>query len=214
MAKNKSYNIFFVDDEPKICEVVGETLRQLDAKVSCFSSANECLKKLKHKRCDLLITDVKMPEIDGITFLDQAKRIAPWLPVLIVTGYGDIPMAVEAMKVGATDFIEKPLEREGFLDKVKLILQKYSLNNQKIGKALSKSEIKTLKLVIEGKSSKDIAKILHRSTRTIEVHRARIMQKLGVENIVDLVKRAVFMGFIELPENQNQTNLNANEDNQ
>ncbi|MFC1781774.1 response regulator transcription factor, partial [Planctomycetota bacterium] len=174
-------------------------------KVSCFQSPVECLNKLKEKRCDLLITDVKMPEMDGITLMLEAKHIAPWIPVLIVTGYGDIPTAVSAMKVGAVDFIEKPLKREAFLDKIKSIIHKNSLDNRILGRALSKSEFKTLKLVIQGKSSKDIANILHRSIRTIEVHRARVMQKLGVENLVDLVKRAVIMGLIELPENRNQT---------
>ncbi len=195
-------HIFFVDDEPKVREVIGETLEQLGSKVSCFASAKDCLEQLELQKCDLLITDIKMPGISGIELLTEAKSIAPWLPVLVVTGYGDIPMAVTAVKAGAVDFIEKPLETETFLRKVKSLMKRNPILDFMKDKPLTKSEVRILKLVIEGKSSKEISNILHRSVRTIEVHRARIMHKLGVDNLVDLVKRAAVMGLIDLIDNQ------------
>ncbi|MBN2181269.1 MAG: response regulator transcription factor [Sedimentisphaerales bacterium] len=202
MPSFRNRNIFFVDDEPKVREVVGETLEQLGSKVRCFAKASECLEQIETQRCDLLITDVKMPEMNGIELLIKAKRIAPWLPVLIVTGYGDIPTAVTAVKAGAVDFIEKPLETETFLRKVKSLLKHNSVLNFIKDNPLTRSEIKILRLVIEGKSSKEIANILHRSIRTVEVHRSGIMHKLGVDNLVDLVKRAAAMGLIDLLDEQ------------
>ncbi len=195
-------HIFFVDDEPKVREVVGETLEQLGSKVSCFASASDCLEQLEIQKCDLLITDIKMPGMNGIELLTEAKRLAPWLPVLIVTGYGDIPTAVTAVKAGAVDFIEKPLETETFLRKIKSLMKRNPVLDFMKDKPLTKSEVRILRLVIGGKSSKEISNILHRSVRTIEVHRARIMHKLGVDNLVDLVKRAAVMGLIDLIDNQ------------
>ena len=199
MPNNAKQHIFFVDDEPKVREVVGKTLEELGSKVSCFASATDCLEQLGSQRCDLLITDVKMPEMDGMELLAKAKRLAPWLPILVITGYGDIPMAVTAIKAGAVDFIEKPLDKKSFLWKVKSILQQSTFDDSYRGKPLTESEMKVLKLIIDGKSNKEIAHLLHRSIRTIEVHRGHLMSKLDVDNVVDLVKRVAMMGLVELP---------------
>ncbi|MHC4597052.1 MAG: response regulator transcription factor [Planctomycetota bacterium] len=192
--------IFFVDDEPKICEVVGETLEESGYEVSCFTCAADCLEQLRSPACDLLITDVKMPDTDGIELLTEAKHLAPWLPILVITGYGNIPMAVTAIRAGAVDFIEKPLDKKSFLGKVKSILQRSTVDDSHMGKPLTEKEIRVLKLVIDGKSNRQIGYLLHRSVRTIEVHRANIMRKLDVTNLVDLVKRAATMGLVELPD--------------
>ncbi|OGP68656.1 MAG: hypothetical protein A2169_05335 [Deltaproteobacteria bacterium RBG_13_47_9] len=204
MTDGDNRQIFFVDDEPKIREVVGETLEQVGSRVSCFANAADCLEQLEIQRCDLLITDMKMPGMSGMELLAEAKRIVPWLPVLVVTGYGDIPTAVTAMKAGAVDFIEKPLETDAFLQKVRSLLEHDAVLNSVPDKLLTRTEIKILRLVIEGKSSKEIATILHRSIRTVEVHRSRTMRKLGVDNLIDLVKRAAVMGLVEIPHKPNQ----------
>jgi two-component system response regulator FixJ len=196
--------IYFVDDEPKICEVVGETLEESGFEVSCFTSAADCLEQLHSPACDLLITDVKMPDMDGIELLTEVKRLAPWIPILVITGYGNIPMAVTAVKAGAVDFIEKPLDKKSFLWKVKSILHQSTFDDSHIGEPLTEKEIRILQMVINGKSNRQIAYILHRSVRTIEVHRATLMRKLNVDNIIDLVKRAVTMGLVELPAKQDQ----------
>jgi len=195
-------HIFFVDNEPKVREVVGETLELLGSKVSCFASAADCLEQLEIQRCDLLITDMKMPGMNGIELLIEAKRFAPWLPVLVVTGYGDIPTAITAMKAGAVDFIEKPLETKPFLRKVKSLMKHNPVLDFMKDKPLTKNELRILKLVVEGKSSKQISYMLHRSVRTIEVHRARIMHKLNVDNLIDLVKQAAAIGLIDLTDKQ------------
>lgn len=201
MANNIKQYVFFVDDEPEVLKMVGRTLEQAGYNVSCFSRAADCLEHLHYQTCDLLITDVKMPEMDGIELLAEAKRFNPLLPVLVITGYGDIPMAVRALKLGASDFIEKPLDREGFLSTVESILKRTVPANPLLNKTLTKTEMKVLRLILDGKSNKEIANLRHRSVRTIEAHRSHIMRKLGASNLVDLLKRTAAMGVFELPTN-------------
>ena len=196
--RNDNRHIFFVDDELKVREVVGETLEQLSARVTCFPCASDCLEQLSSQRCDLLIADLRLPEMDGIELLRRARLIAPWVPVLIITGYGDVPTAVEAIKAGAVDFIEKPLDKKSFVRKVESLLSENG-NHKHLGKPLTQTEQRVLRFVLDGKSNKEIADLLKRSRRTVEVHRARAMHKLGVESLVDLVKRAVAVGLVELP---------------
>ena len=194
---NEKKSIFVVDDEPKICKVVARTLEQLGTQVSCFASASDCLEQLRLQECDLLITDVKMPGMDGIELVRRAKRIAPWLPILVITGYGDVPMAVRVVKAGAVDFIEKPFQRQSFLASVQSALKQNDPENLLRGKSLTKKEMVILRLILLGRSNKEIAFILHRSIRTIEDHRRKIMRKLDVDNVVDLVKSAAAMGLVE-----------------
>jgi two-component system response regulator FixJ len=198
MAVNDNRQIFFVDDEPKVREVVGETLEQLGLRVRCFANAADCLEQMEIQGCDLLITDMKMPGMNGLELLAEAKRMIPWLPVLIVTGYGDIPTAVTAMKAGAVDFIEKPLEMRTLLSKAQSLLEHDAAFNSNIDKLLTRNEIRILRLIVEGKSSREIANVIHRSVRTVEVHRSRMMRKLGVGHLIDLVKRAAALGLVEI----------------
>jgi FixJ family two-component response regulator len=143
-----------------------------------------------------------MPDMDGIELLTETKRIAPWLPVLVITGYGDVPMAVRALKAGALDFIEKPLNRKRFLSAVEAALQRSAPLDRLLGKALTRVEMRILQLILDGKSNRDIAEMFHRSLRTIEVHRNRLMRKLGVSSVVALVRRAVALGLAEQSANK------------
>ncbi len=190
MADNSEKHVFVVDDDTCILEVVTVILEKAKIKCTCFQDADDCLSQLKAGSCDLLITDVRMPGKDGVELLKQTKRIAPWLPVLIITSYADIPLAVKVVKAGAADFIEKPLETESFLTVVRSAIRQNDLASIVRGKKLTKTEMIILRLVLQSKSNKEIAQILHRSVRTIEVHRSHIMHKLHVDNVVDLVKRA------------------------
>ncbi len=194
-------SVFVVDNELKVLEAVGETLGNLGVEVTCFVHPAKCLERLSSQKCDLLIADLKMPEMDGIELVASVKRMAPWVPVLIITGYGDVRTAVSAIKAGAVDFIEKPLDKQNLVRTVKAILQENVLPNASVGKPLTAVEAKILKLVIDGKSNRDIAELLKRSVRTIEVHRAHMMDKLGVNSLLDLVKRAVALGLVDLPAN-------------
>ena len=198
MTNGVTRHIFFVDDEASIRETVRKTLKGPDIDVSCFASANDCLKHLRSKKCDLLITDVRMPGMDGLELIGHARRIVPWIAVLVVSGYGDIPMAVRALKAGAADFLEKPLTKQGLLSAIESALAQ-NTPDPAAGKELTKAERRVLHFILEGKSNKETAEILHRSEKTIEVHRNHIMRKLGVDNIVALIKRAAAMGLMDLP---------------
>jgi FixJ family two-component response regulator len=170
-------------------------LRRSGYKVKCFANADNCLQRLQIRSCDLLITDVKMPGIDGIELVHRAKRIAPWMPILVITGYGDIQMAVRAVKAGALEFIEKPFQRHSFLTAVQAAIKQQDIANHLKGKRLTKKELAVLRLILKGSSNKEMAEILNRSIRTVEDHRRHIMRKLDVDRVVDLVKRAAFMGL-------------------
>jgi FixJ family two-component response regulator len=198
MAESVKRHIFFLDDEPEVREAVRDTLQDSDVDVECFESPTECLAQLRSNRCDLLITDLKMPEKNGIELLNDVKNLAPWVPVLVITGYGDVPTAVKAIKGGAVDFIEKPLAKESFVRKVKSILEHGAPHNPHLGKPLTRAEASILRLIIKGNSNREIANLLNRSVRTIEVHRAHLMQKLGVDNVIDLVKLGATMGLVNL----------------
>lgn len=189
--------VFILDDEPAVCDAIARILRGIGIKVLCFDNPATCLAKLRSQRCDLLITDLKMPEMDGIELLGEVKRLIPWVPVLLMSGYGDIPTAVRAIKAGAVDFIEKPLDKAGFICKVKSLLSNIDSTDSYLGKPLTQAETNILSYVIEGKSSKEIARLLHRSTRTIEDHRSHLMRKLKAKNLLDLAKRVAAMGLID-----------------
>ena len=202
MARIAEKHFFFLDDEPQVRNVVRETLEEADIEVTCFACPIECLARLRSQKCDLLITDLRMPDKDGLELLADVKRLAPWVPVLMITGYGDVPTAVKAIKGGAVDFIEKPLGKRAFLQKVRSILQESTPADMNAGEPLTRTEMSVLRLIIDGKSNRDIADFLHRSVRTVEVHRARMMHKLGVDSLIDLIKLGAAMGLVSVESKQ------------
>jgi two-component system response regulator PilR (NtrC family) len=123
-------HIFILDDEPKVRKAIKETLEVSNYKVSCFGDPAKCLARLRSKKCDLLITDLKMPKKSGFEVLSDVRHRAPWIPVLMMTGYSDIPTAVKATRAGAVDFIEKPLSKKDILCKIKSILNEKVLQTQ------------------------------------------------------------------------------------
>ena len=195
MENRASECVFFVDDEPKVRTVVRKTLERAGMSVRCFSGAEDCLSKVTTEACDLLITDVKMPGKDGIELVGEVKRMQPWLPVLVVTG--DVPMAVKALKAGASDFIEKPLDRDAFLQTVRTLLEQNATQSFLRDHSLTRTEMKILYHIVEGKNNREIADLLHRSPRTVEVHRRHLMQKMGANNVVELLRRAADMGLFD-----------------
>lgn len=196
MAEPKKKIIFFIDDEPQVRKAVSKTLSQLDnCRVICLVDAESCLTELRRIKCDIVIADVNMPDMDGIDLLKRIKELRPQMPVLIITGYGDVPMAAKAFKAGALDFVEKPLNEETLLPAVKNALSKLPPDDTPDINLLTKTEVKILKQIGTGKSNKQIAIDIDRSIRTVENHRHRLMQKLGVKNAVELTKIAINMGL-------------------
>jgi len=195
IGTTRATQVVFVDDESNVCEVVRKTLERAGMSVRCFHNADDCLAHLALANCDLLLTDVKMPGKDGIELLTEARKRLPWLPVIVVTGYADVPLAVRAMRAGAVDFLEKPLDREVFLETVRALLGQSAARTAMVDLCLTKAEIKVLHLVLEGRNNREIALALHRSPRTIEVHRSNLMRKMGANNLVEMLRRAVDLGL-------------------
>ena len=196
--------VFVVDDDECIRAAVCAILKRAKYDCTCFPDVAGCLEELKNQNrdlaegCDLLITDVKMPGRDGLDLLQEVRATFPWIPVIMMTAYGSIPMSVQAVKTGAFDFIEKPVEEAKLLGVVESALLKGAeLHDPLVGKPLTRTERIVLCLILEGISNKRIAYILERSERTIEVHRSRVMRKLGVDNLVDLVKKSTAMGWTD-----------------
>jgi two-component system response regulator FixJ len=204
MTDNSIARVFVVDDDECIRAAVCAILKRAKYDCCCFPNVASCLDELKAQSrdhaegCDLLITDVKMPGKDGIELLQEVRAAFPWIPVIMMTAYGSIPMSVQAVKIGAFDFVEKPVEEGKLLTLVEAaLLKEADLHDPLVGKPLTRAERIVLCLILEGISNKRIAYILERSERTIEVHRSRIMRKLGVDNLVDLVKKATAMGWTQ-----------------
>jgi len=195
LKKKKRHTVFLVEDEARLRSILTTELKTLGCNVTPFASAEDCLKQLPDQTCHLLITDVKMPGMDGLTLLKNVKSVTPWVSVMIITGHGDVPMAVKAISSGAVDFIEKPLDRALFLQKVKSFLDESTFDNTHLAKPLTKTEIKVLHMILQGIGNKQIAYKLNRSLRSAEMHRSHIMHKFGVVNIVELLKKAHFFDY-------------------
>ncbi len=189
----KQQKVFFVDDEPEIRTIIEDILGKQGYEVTSFANAQACMAEVERTGCNLVITDFKMPGTNGMELLTEIKRKAPWVPVIIITGYGNIEMAVYAIKIGASDFLEKPLDRMKLLNKVKEILSRSEYYRHHNTMKLTKTENIVLKLILEGWSNKEIARKMNCVVRTIEFHHSNIYHKFGVDNAVDLTKKAIAM---------------------
>jgi two-component system, LuxR family, response regulator FixJ len=192
--KERKRTIFIVDDDVKLLKAMKQSASSV-GNVLAFGSPGNCLSTLGTLSCDLLVSDVNMPEMDGLTLLSQVKAMKPHLPVLIVSAFGDIPMAVKAVKQGAFDFLQKPLDESTFIPALERGL---AIGCPPELEQLTDTEREVLRHVAQGKGNKEIAYLIGRSVRTIENHRYRIMQKLGVDSSAALIKRAISSGLVQL----------------
>lgn len=188
-------HVFFVDDEPAICRAAQRAIESEGIRVSVFSSGQDCLAALSHEACDLLITDLRIEDMDGITLLHEVKQRFPWLPAIVITAFGSIPLAVAATKAGAAEFIEKPLDRQTLLSAIHRVMETAARCNSRPNGSLSQAELQVLHLILNARTTKETANALCRSARTIEVHRRNIMRKLDARNVAELVQRATALGF-------------------
>ncbi len=193
----KVANVFLVDDEFIVGKAVGQTLLEVPCEVTSFTRARACLEAMQKGSCDLVISDVCMPEMDGLELLKAVKKIKPQLPVLLITGYGEVPLAVEAVKAGAADFLEKPLDEAALLTVVRKVLDENIPANFPGGPDLTNAEKRILKMITDGKSNKEIAFTLGCSTRTVENHRYRLMHKMRIDSTAGLVRMALTLGIVQ-----------------
>ncbi len=183
-------HVFVVDDDPAVGSALQRALESVGMSVNAFTGAKDCLAALSHQPCDVVVTDVRMEGMDGLSLLRDLRRRFPWLQIIVTTAYGTIPLAVTAMKAGAADFLEKPLDRQELLSAVTGAVDAMVQSASFPRDALSYAEVQVLRLFLEGRTSKETAAVLNRSTRTVEAHRHNIMRKFGVHNAVQLAQKA------------------------
>ena len=188
--------VHIVDDQPGMLKMLSELLNSVALTPVLYSSAHHFLDRYVPRERECLISDVRMPEIGGLEFFRLIRERGYSLPVLFITGYAEVGTAVEAMKAGAFDYIEKPFSHQAFIDKVEQALvvsvglHRDSARRRAVQARLSlltPTEQKILSLVTQGKSSRDIGDEMGISSRTVENHRGRLMDKLHVNSVVELV---------------------------
>jgi two-component system response regulator FixJ len=192
-------HIFVVDDDHDVRESTRVLLESAGFKVRVYASATAFLAD-RPPPVGCLIADIRMPEMDGLELQEELIRRGVDLPVIIMTGHGDVPLAVRAMKAGALDFIEKPFNDEFMLASVRRALEIGLRTRNKLAEAkaaqdllnlLTPRERNVLEQLVAGRSNKVAAYELGISPRTIEIHRARIMDKMNARSLSDLVRIAL-----------------------
>ena len=190
--------VYIVDDDQAVRNALRMLFRTAAIEAEAFSSADAFLEDADLTRRCCVLLDIRMPGMTGTALHDELLRRGIRVPIIFITGHGDIPMAVEAMRKGAFDFIEKPFDDEQLLARVREALeqqQKSEATPESPASAtlaeLSERQREVLQRVLDGKPSRQIAQELDISVKTVEFHRARIMQKLGVRTAAELFRRCL-----------------------
>lgn len=189
--------VFIVDDDAAIRHAMKTLLDSVNLPSEIFASADDFLDKVSDRRAGCLVLDIRMPGLSGLELQQELNRRGNRIPIIFITGHGDIPMAVEAMQNGALDFIQKPFRDQDLLDRVSDALK---TDRKRRGKerqqkdiaerieTLTNREHEVFDLVVTGKPNKVIAYELGVSQRTVEIHRSRVMEKMQARSLADLVR--------------------------
>ncbi|MGA7387804.1 MAG: response regulator FixJ [Pseudolabrys sp.] len=202
--------VYVIDDDDAVRHSLEFLLKTAGIEVRGFESAKAFLEMLPRIKTGCIITDVRMPEITGIDLLRRVKESGLDIPVIVITGHGEISLAVEAMKIGAVDFLEKPFDDDLLLASVRSALNKEANTakhraevadlHDKLA-ALSNRERQVLEGLVVGKANKVIAFDLGISPRTVEIYRANLMTKMAANSLSDLVRMAMTAGILTGPSN-------------
>ena len=196
--------VFVVDDEPSVRKSLGRLLRAAGYRVEAFASAREFLQHDLGVEVGCLVLDVQMPDLNGLELQQALAEKDRSLPIVFITGHGDIPMSVRAMKAGATDFLSKPVDEKDLLGAITRALEQSQQQSRQLVASteikhllatLTPREHEVLLQVITGKPNKQIAVVLDASEKTIKVHRSRVMHKLQVQSVADLVRLCEKVGI-------------------
>jgi RNA polymerase sigma factor (sigma-70 family) len=189
--------VFIVDDDPSIRFAMQALMDSVNLAHEIFASADEFLEKVTDQRPGCLVLDIRMPGLGGLELQEELIKRGNTVPIIFITGHGDVPMAVEAMQKGAVDFIQKPFRDQDLLDRIREALntdkerreeqQKHAEVANRLAR-LTNREREVFDLVVTGKPNKVIAYELGVSQRTVEIHRARVMEKMQARSLADLVK--------------------------
>jgi RNA polymerase sigma factor (sigma-70 family) len=195
--KDPQPTVFIVDDDPAIRFAMQALMDSVNVTHEIYSSGDEFLEKVGGSRPGCLVLDIRMPGLGGLELQEELLKRGSTLPIIFITGHGDVPMAVEAMQKGAVDFIQKPFRDQDLLDRVREALKTDEERRQEreahaeVAERLARltnREREVFDLVVTGKPNKVIAYELGVSQRTVEIHRARVMEKMQARSLADLVK--------------------------
>ncbi len=192
--------VFIVDDDEAMRESLTWLIESVGLTVKTFASADEFLQSYYPGRAGCLLLDVRMPGMSGLELQKHLREQQLTVPVIMITGHGDVPMAVRAMKSGAIDFIEKPFNDEQLLESIRNALAvddtRRDQQSFKAGVAsrlsqLTPRESEVMEMVTSGKSNKEIANLLNVSAKTVEAHRAKVMEKMQAGSLAELVRLVI-----------------------
>ena len=196
--------VYLLDDEPDMLKALTRLLRARGLQVRGFANARDFLARKAHQGPACLVLDVAMPEIDGLRIQERLRRSGDELPIIFLTGHGDIPMSVRAMKAGAEDFLTKPVNAVDLLQAIRAALRRASEQHALSEElallrgrlaSLTPREREVLGHVIAGKMNKQIAADLGTGEQNVKVHRGRLMRKMGVSSGAELVRLAERLGL-------------------
>ena len=198
MTSLESTLVYIVDDDSDVRDSVAMLMRSIGLEPRTYASGKELLSQLRSHNPGCLIADVRMPQMTGIDLQSELKKRRISIPIIFLTGYGDVPMAVRAMKAGAVDFIQKPLEEHRLVVAVLNAIRKQGRSPSPNLPAppsevanrfasLTARENEVLRLMVDGAQNRDIAQSLHVTIKTIEFHRANIRDKLGVSSSAEVL---------------------------
>ncbi|MGA7869825.1 MAG: response regulator [Candidatus Binatus sp.] len=198
-----SIKIALIDDDESARTSLARLIKTAGIQVVTFSSANEFLGSLKRDQFDCAVTDVRMPGIDGFKLQETLAETLPYLSVVFITGHGDIPMTVNAIRAGAVDFLEKPVDDKALIAAIRRSAERSRKQKTSYGELeelrrryefLTPREREVLVLVTSGLLNKQIGHELGTGEKTIKVHRARVMEKMRAESLAHLVVMAERLG--------------------
>jgi two-component system, LuxR family, response regulator FixJ len=203
-----SDKVCVIDDDPAMRDSLDFLLGSAGFKVRLFDSAETFLNQLPGMAVGCVVTDIRMPGIDGIELLRQLNSSSATrkLPVIVMTGHGEVPLAVEAMKLGALDFIEKPFDDERLLGMIETALSQHDSEAKSEAvttelasrlASLTQRERQVMQGLVTGQSNKVIAREYDISPRTVEVYRANVMTKMQAGNLSELVRFAIRAGMVK-----------------
>ena len=194
--------VFVVDDDDAVRDSLSLLLETAGHRVEAFDSGPKLLAALTPERRGCVVADVRMPGMDGLELQQELLARHIRMPIIIMTGHGDVPIAVRAMKAGAVDFVEKPFAEESILETVRIALAQSERTTRSPAEhafqerlaELTQREHEVLRAMVAGHPNKVIAHLLQISPRTVEIHRARVMEKTGARSLSHLVRLALQAG--------------------
>jgi FixJ family two-component response regulator len=195
--KDQEAIVFIVDDDDAVRESLVFLMKSVNQKAEAYGSAQEFLDSFNPDQAGCLLLDIRMPGMSGLELQSKLKELHSILPIIFITGHGDVPMAVKAIQAGAADFIQKPFRDQELLDRIQEVLtEDASIRTEKLERqeilqrieSLTDREKEVMEQVVEGKANKVVAIDLNVSQRTVEIHRANVMEKMKAKSLAQLVR--------------------------